>query len=214
MLAIAASLLGAAPVVAIDDDPDAIQAAWENLPLNPWRDVTLSAADLRSADLPAFDIVLANLTGGLLIQAAARLRDLTSADGRLILSGFMAHEEADVLAAFAAFAVAQRARKRNGYRHPANDADCRARPRGRVPRRRAGRRAHGLRAEEFAARRQRLAKALERGTLVMFGATDATPGVRFRQDNDFFYLTGNEGAQRRRSSWTRPAASRISSCRS
>ena len=46
--------------------------------------------------------------------------------------------------------------------------------------------------EEFAARRARLAQALQRGTLVMFGATEAAPGVRFRQDNDFFYLTGNE----------------------
>ena len=45
---------------------------------------------------------------------------------------------------------------------------------------------------EFAARRERLAKVLKRGTLVMFGATAASPGVRFRQDNDFFYLTGNE----------------------
>ena len=45
---------------------------------------------------------------------------------------------------------------------------------------------------EFAARRQRLAKVLQRGTLVMFGATSPTPGLRFRQDNDFFYLTGNE----------------------
>src|SRR6185503_8782961 len=45
---------------------------------------------------------------------------------------------------------------------------------------------------EFAARREKLAQAVERGLIVMFGATDATPGVRFRQDNDFFYLTGNE----------------------
>ena len=38
-----------------------------------------------------------------------------------------------------------------------------------------------------------LASALQRGTLVMFGATQAhRPGLRFRQDNDFFYLTGNE----------------------
>jgi Xaa-Pro aminopeptidase len=50
----------------------------------------------------------------------------------------------------------------------------------------------GYSAEEFAARRQRLAKLLERGTVVMFGATEPTGGVRFRQDNDFFYLTGNE----------------------
>jgi Xaa-Pro aminopeptidase len=46
--------------------------------------------------------------------------------------------------------------------------------------------------EEFAARRERLAKMLPPGTLVLFGATTPSPGLRFRQDNDFFYLTGNE----------------------
>jgi Xaa-Pro aminopeptidase len=46
--------------------------------------------------------------------------------------------------------------------------------------------------EEFEARRQRLAEAVGPGTILMFGSTSTTPGVRFRQDNDFFYLTGNE----------------------
>ena len=50
----------------------------------------------------------------------------------------------------------------------------------------------GYAPEEFAARRQRLAGVLEGGTLVMFGAASSAPGLRFRQDNDFFYLTGNE----------------------
>jgi len=50
----------------------------------------------------------------------------------------------------------------------------------------------GYAPEEFGARRARLAAALQRGTLVLFGATTPSPGVRFRQDNDFFYLTGNE----------------------
>jgi len=45
---------------------------------------------------------------------------------------------------------------------------------------------------EFAARRQRLAEMAGTGTILLFGATEATPGVRFRQDHDFFYLTGNE----------------------
>ena len=45
---------------------------------------------------------------------------------------------------------------------------------------------------EFTARREKLAQAVEKGLIVLFGATDAAPGVRFRQDNDFFYLTGNE----------------------
>jgi len=46
--------------------------------------------------------------------------------------------------------------------------------------------------DEFATRRQKLAAALGEGAVVMFGATDAQAGVRFRQDNDFYYLTGNE----------------------
>ena len=50
----------------------------------------------------------------------------------------------------------------------------------------------GYAPEEFATRRQRLAGVLESGTLVMFGAASSAPGLRFRQDNDFFYLTGNE----------------------
>ncbi len=46
--------------------------------------------------------------------------------------------------------------------------------------------------EEFEARRQKLAKVLQQGTLLMFGGTSPIPSVRFRQDNDFYYLTGNE----------------------
>jgi len=50
----------------------------------------------------------------------------------------------------------------------------------------------GYSADEFAARRARLSEGLEPGTVLLFGATEPTPGLRFRQDNDFFYLTGNE----------------------
>jgi Xaa-Pro aminopeptidase len=50
----------------------------------------------------------------------------------------------------------------------------------------------GYPAEEFAARRQRLAAGLERGLVVMFSATVEAAGVNFRQDNDFYYLTGSE----------------------
>ena len=89
VLAIAASRLGADDVTGMDDDADAIQAAWENLALNPSARVALIVGDLRStrAGRPA-DVILANLTGGLLIQSAERLRKLTNAHGRLVLSGF------------------------------------------------------------------------------------------------------------------------------
>jgi Xaa-Pro aminopeptidase len=46
--------------------------------------------------------------------------------------------------------------------------------------------------EEFTARRKALASALGEGTVVLFGKTMPAVGVRFRQDNDFYYFTGNE----------------------
>jgi ribosomal protein L11 methyltransferase len=108
VLAIAASRLGAEDVTGIDDDQDAIQAAWDNLSLNPAAQVTLIVGDLRATELVPADVILANLTGGLLMQSARRLRDLTKAHGKLILSGFTVDEERDVLAAFGAFAVEHR----------------------------------------------------------------------------------------------------------
>ena len=108
VLAIAASRLGASSVLAVDDDPDATQSAEENLVLNPGTNVVLRTVDLRLAPLPPHDVVTANLTGGLLIQAAGRLRDLTAATGHLILSGFMKAEEAGVRAAYSGLAIRAR----------------------------------------------------------------------------------------------------------
>ena len=108
VLAIAASRLGAAPVVGIDDDANATQAAAENLTLNRGADVTLTTADLRAASPGTFDLVTANLTGGLLIDAAGRLRELAQPGGRFILSGFMRHEEQGVMAAYQECAVTNR----------------------------------------------------------------------------------------------------------
>ena len=50
----------------------------------------------------------------------------------------------------------------------------------------------GFPAEEFTARRQALAKAIGTGTVLLAGRTLPLNGIRFRQDNDFYYLTGNE----------------------
>jgi ribosomal protein L11 methyltransferase len=109
VLAIAASRLGAGDVTGIDNDADAIRAAWENLALNPEAQVALIVGDFRSTELVAVDLVIANLTGALLVASAERLRRLTNARGRLILSGLLGSEERDVLAAYGAFSVEHRA---------------------------------------------------------------------------------------------------------
>jgi ribosomal protein L11 methyltransferase len=108
VLGIAASLLGAADVTGIDDDPDAIHAAWDNLARNPSASVTLIVGDLRSTELVEADVVVANLTGGLLIASADRLSRLTAPRGTLILSGVMTSEEADLRAAFSGRTIVHR----------------------------------------------------------------------------------------------------------
>ena len=110
VLAIAARRLGAARVIAIDDDPDAVQSARENADANG-TPIDFRVADLRRIVLSRFDLVLANLTGALLMQTAGRLQDLTAPRGPLILSGFTPGEEPAVLASFARLRMLDRAQE-------------------------------------------------------------------------------------------------------
>ena len=103
VLAIAAGRLGAARALGIDHDPDAVQAAHENLALNPTaRDVSFALADLRTTPLPRAGVVTANLTGALLIEAATDLLAAVDAGGTLIVSGLLAGERDDVVRALTA----------------------------------------------------------------------------------------------------------------
>ena len=109
VLAITAARLGARPVLGIDDDPDALASARDNLALNPDVDITLGALDFRRAHLRPADVVVANLTGALLISGAAALAAL----GRhqLLLSGFLADESEALLAAYPGWHVEHRAQE-------------------------------------------------------------------------------------------------------
>ena len=102
VLAIAADGLGAARALGIDDDPDAIQSACDNLALNPdVRHVTFETIDLAARALPDADVVTANLTGALLVRSAAALLGAVRPGGTLILSGIQSHERDEVRRAFA-----------------------------------------------------------------------------------------------------------------
>jgi ribosomal protein L11 methyltransferase len=104
ILAIAAAKMGAARAIGIDNDPDAIASAEENLALNSGvSGVEFRVADL--ADLAALrlepaDVLIANLTGAVLIRESRRLSDAATARGVLVLSGVLADEEPDVVRAF------------------------------------------------------------------------------------------------------------------
>ena len=102
VLALAAMKLGAARAVGIDNDPDAIANARENMAVNGL------SVDFRCAALGpdtdalagVADVVLANLTGAVLVRCASDLKSLCRFGAHMILSGLREEEERDVLAAF------------------------------------------------------------------------------------------------------------------
>jgi ribosomal protein L11 methyltransferase len=101
VLAIAAVRLGAARALGIDSDADAVLAANENRALNGCADrVSFDVADLVSSPLPQADVVTANLTGALLVRAAALLWRAVGPGGTLIVSGILPAERAAVREAF------------------------------------------------------------------------------------------------------------------
>jgi ribosomal protein L11 methyltransferase len=119
VLALGAWHLGARSVLAIDVDEDALLCARENVERNAaGAVVSLAAVEVGARPSPLvdgpFDIVLANLTGGLLTRHARQLAAWLARGGTLIVSGLTADEAADVAAAFAQAGLASAARAGEG----------------------------------------------------------------------------------------------------
>lgn len=112
ILALAARALGAREARGIDDDPDAIRAAQENLALNPVLDrVTFDTVDLRALPPANADVITANLTGALLANAARAIASHMAPGGVLIASGLLQDERDAVVSAFHALTVLWEARE-------------------------------------------------------------------------------------------------------
>lgn len=101
ILAIAAALLGARRVLALEADPLACASARRNVTANDVadrvdvREVTVGPADLRG--LRRLDVVLANLEAGILRDLLPRLRRALAPDGSLILGGVTGGERGPLL---------------------------------------------------------------------------------------------------------------------
>jgi ribosomal protein L11 methyltransferase len=99
ILALAALKLGAACAVAVDIDPQAITAARENAARNGLADrivVTDGAETIEGT----FDVVLANILAGPLIELGPRLAGLCRAGGTVVLAGMLARDAPEVAAAY------------------------------------------------------------------------------------------------------------------
>jgi ribosomal protein L11 methyltransferase len=117
VLAIAARALGARHVLGVDNDPDAISCARENLLLNAVGEgVTFELAEIgagqpAAVDAPflvgpfqhlelSADVITANLTGALLKRSAPAILDTLAPGGTLIMSGILDTERDGVVNAF------------------------------------------------------------------------------------------------------------------
>lgn len=117
VLAITAAKLGAAFVSAMDNDPDAVENARENIVANGVeRIVEAHVDDLTTTTVPPADLVTANLTGSLLAQHAGDLARLVRPGGSLIVSGFNVDEKRRVTEALSGrFAVTEEAEEEDWF---------------------------------------------------------------------------------------------------
>ncbi len=89
ILAIAAAKLGAKEVMAIDNDPDAVETARDNVRLNHVHDtVSVSTTPVWDVEGP-FDIVLANIDKDTLLLLSSDIAKQVKRGGRLLLSGIL-----------------------------------------------------------------------------------------------------------------------------
>lgn len=99
VLAIVAARLGFAPVVAVDNDAAAVEAARANAEVNGV-EIDVRWLDLRAVEsLPAADTVVANLLAPLLIASAGRIAG--PGVQRVIVGGILEAEAGEVASAFA-----------------------------------------------------------------------------------------------------------------
>ncbi len=100
ILALAAAKLGAGPVYAVDIDPQALLATETNARNNQLQDrIIVTAA--AGADLSAADVLIANILLNPLMELAPDFAALLKTNGRLVLSGILAVQVEECLAAYA-----------------------------------------------------------------------------------------------------------------
>lgn len=112
ILGMAALLSGAAEVVAIDNDSEAVLAAEQNVRHNDLQEKMQVSATPLSALQEPFAIVVANIVHDVLIGMAGDLSRLTADGGILILSGILTGEQAaNIIEVFSACGVRLTGRK-------------------------------------------------------------------------------------------------------
>jgi ribosomal protein L11 methyltransferase len=114
ILAIAARTLGARRVEAGDFDPHAVRTAKENVKANGVDRVIVRKMDVRTWQPErTWEVVAANLFSGLHLEVAPKFAEAVAFGGKLIFSGILRDQEAEVTGAIqkAGFAIEKLVRK-------------------------------------------------------------------------------------------------------
>ncbi|MBW2701888.1 MAG: 50S ribosomal protein L11 methyltransferase [Deltaproteobacteria bacterium] len=105
ILALAAALAGVPRILAMDNDPEAVIVSQENASKNG----LLGRLQIQGGELAQvqgrYDLVLANILSGTLIELAPEIVDRVQPEGKLILSGILGSEAEQVRAAYTALGL-------------------------------------------------------------------------------------------------------------
>jgi len=95
ILGMAAVLFGAGEVLGIDNDPNAVMAAKENVVCNGLQKSMQVSSDPLSVLAGEYEVVVANIVHDILLDNSADLTRLTADNGVLILSGILAGKQVE-----------------------------------------------------------------------------------------------------------------------
>jgi ribosomal protein L11 methyltransferase len=115
ILAIAAIKLGAARVLAVDIDPQALEACKSNMETNaiePERIPTCLPQELGSATV---DLLMANILAGPLLDLAQRFAGLVRPGGKILLSGILTSQREEIQSAYNRYFEMEPARQRDEW---------------------------------------------------------------------------------------------------
>ena len=102
VLACAAARLGAGAVLALDIDPQAVDAARRNVALNGLDGVTVARADAPPIGCATYDVAVANISAGVIVSILPALVAGVRPGGRCLLGGIIAPQLPRVTRALAA----------------------------------------------------------------------------------------------------------------
>ncbi len=89
ILAMACGLYGAKEVMALDNDPDAVETAQQNIARNRLEHI-ITVSDREIATIKnGFDLIVANITHNILTEMATHLKNILKPRGFLVLSGIL-----------------------------------------------------------------------------------------------------------------------------